>query len=138
MQKIHELLHALTPQQVKVLKKYLNSFSTRDPNTKYWELAELLLKKKTTVIDIKKCSQLLYDSLPDGRIEKLKNRLYSKILDSLLIDINTNRDIYDDESHSVLIRMRKKLILYDLLKFTPLRHTTGNEMISDIISTSKQ
>ncbi len=138
MERLHKLLHSLDPQQVKVLKKYLISFSTRDPNTKSWELAEIMLKNKDKIPTISACSIKLYNSIPDGRIERLKNRLYTKVLDSLLIDINTNRDIYLDEVHPIQIRLRKKMILYELLRFTPLRESVGMEMIQDIISTSRQ
>jgi len=127
----------LDPQQVKILKKYLTSFSTRDPNTKYWELSEILLKSKSKVASLAVCAKKLYNSKPDHRLERLKNRLYFKVLDSLLIDINTNRDIYEDELHPIQVRLRKKMILFDLLKFTPLKETVGMEMITDIISTSK-
>jgi tetratricopeptide (TPR) repeat protein len=138
MERLHQLLHALDPQQVKVLKNYLTGFSTRDPNTKFWGLAALMLKDKQKQPSLKRCSMVLYGTKPDGRIERLKNRLYSKVLDSLLIDINTNRDIYEDETHPIQVRLRKKMILYDLLKFTPLKQTVGLEMINDIISTAKQ
>ena len=138
MERLHQLLHSLDPQQVKVLRNYLTGFSTRDPNTKFWELAALLLKDKKKEPDITTCSMILYGTKPDGRIERLKNRLYSKVLDSLLIDINTNRDIYEDETHPIQVRLRKKMILYDLLKFTPLKQTVGLEMIKDIMSTAKQ
>jgi tetratricopeptide (TPR) repeat protein len=138
MERLHQLLHALDSQQVKVLKNYLTGFSTRDPNTKFWGLAALMLKNKEKILSIENCSMVLYGSQPDGRIERLKNRLYSKVLDSLLIDINTNRDIYEDETHPIQVRLRKKMILYDLLKFTPLKQTVGLEMINDIISTAKQ
>ncbi|MEO5645174.1 MAG: hypothetical protein ABIQ40_05855 [Bacteroidia bacterium] len=138
MERLHQLLHSLDPQQVKVLRNYLTGFSTRDPNTKFWELAALLLKNKEKEANINTCSMVVYGVKPDGRIERLKNRLYSKVLDSLLIDINTNRDIYEDETHPIQVRLRKKMILYDLLKFTPLKQTVGLEMINDIISVSKQ
>jgi len=138
MERLHPLIHALDQQQVKVLKDYLTAFSTRDPNTKYWELASYLLQHKKKAPSLKQCSMVIYGAPPDGRIQKLKNRLYIKILDSLLIDINTNRDIYEDETHPVQIRLRKKMILYDLLKFTPLKLTVGMEMITDIITTARQ
>lgn len=138
MERLYQLLHSLSPQQVKVLKNYLTSFSTRDHHTKFWELASLHLKKRDHAPTLKECSEKIYKSLPDGRIEQLKNRLYLKVLDSLLIDINTNRDIYEDDLHPIQIRLRKKMILYDLLKYTPLRETVGLEIIKDIISTAKQ
>ena len=137
MERLHQLLHALDPQQVKVLRNYLTGFSTRDPNTKFWELAAFLLANKEKP-SVDACSLAIYNCKPDGRIERIKNRLYAKILDSLLIDINTNRDIYEDATHPVQIRLRKKMILYDLLKFTPLKMTVGMEMINDIITTAKQ
>lgn len=138
MERLHQLLHSLSPQQVKVLRNYLTSFSTRDSNTKFWELAALQLKHKDKVYSLKECSEKIYKTAPDGRIEQLKNRLYAKVLDSLLIDINTNRDIYEDETHPILIRLRKKMILYDLLKYTRLKDTMGLEMIKDIITVAKQ
>ncbi|HET6992391.1 MAG TPA: hypothetical protein VFJ43_13745, partial [Bacteroidia bacterium] len=138
MERLHQLLHSLDPQQVKVLKNYLTGFSTRDSNTKFWELAAFLLKDKNKIPGLRACSLHVYQTKPDGRIEKLKNRLYVKVLDSLLIDINTNRDIYEDETHPVQVRLRKKMILYDLLKFTPLKQTVGMEMINDIIAAAKQ
>lgn len=138
MERLYQLLHSLSPQQVKVLRNYLTSFSTRDHNTKFWELASLHLKRRDNPPTLKECSEKIYKSPPDGRIEQLKNRLYFKVLDSLLIDINTNRDIYEDEMHPIQIRLRKKMILYDLLKFTGLRDTVGVEMLEDIIGTAKQ
>jgi hypothetical protein len=138
MERLHKLLHTLNEQQVKILKKYLTSFSTRDPNTKFWELAEMLIESPEKVLSQSVCSEKLYGSKTDHRILKLKNRLYTKVLDSLLIDINTNRDIYEDELHPIQVRMRKKMILFDLLKYTPLKSTLGMEMITDIISTSKE
>lgn len=138
MERLHQLLHSLSPQQVKVLRNYLTSFSTRDSKTKFWDLAALVLKDKVSVPSIEYCSQKIYGQKPDGRIEQLKNRLYVKVLDSLLIDINTNRDIYVDETHPILIRLRKKMILYDLLKYTRLKDTVGLQMIKDIIGVAKQ
>ena len=138
MERLHQLLCSLNPQQVKVLRNYLTSFSTRDGNTKYWKLASLLLKNKERVPSLKECSEKIYRSAPDGRIEQLKNRVYAKALDSLLIDINTNRDVIDDASHPVRIRLRKKMLLYDILKYTPLRESVGLEMIKDIIAPAKE
>jgi tetratricopeptide (TPR) repeat protein len=138
MERLHQLLHSLTKQQVKVLRSYLTSFSTRDPNTKFWELADYILKDKTIIPELKKVSVKIYGELPDGRIQQLKNRLYYKVLDSLLFDINTVRANYDDELHPIQVKLRKKMILYDLLKHTDLRQTVGFELIDDIIATAKQ
>jgi tetratricopeptide (TPR) repeat protein len=138
MERLHLLLHSLNTQQVKVLKNYLTSFSTRDPKTKFWELASFLLKRKSNIPTISECSMKIYKSMPDGRILQLKNRLYSKVLDSLLIDINTVRANYDDQLHPIEIKLRKKMILYDLIKYTGLRQTVGFDLIDDIISGAKQ
>lgn len=138
MQRLHQLLNSLNPQQVKVLRNYLTSFSTRDGNTKYWKLASLLLKNKERVPSVKECSEKIYRSQPDGRIEQLKNRVYAKVLDSLLIDINTNRDISGDVNHPVQIKLRKKMLLYDLLKYTSLRESVGLEMIKDIVAPARE
>ncbi|HLG02386.1 MAG TPA: hypothetical protein VI731_02245 [Bacteroidia bacterium] len=138
MDRLYKLMHSLTPQQVKVLRSYLTSFSTRDGNTKFWELAEFVLKSKNGAPSIEECSGKIYKALPDSRIDKLKNRVYDKVLDSLLIDINTSRNDYEDELQPIQIKLRKKMILWDLLKQTPLRETAGLEMVKDIITTARQ
>lgn len=138
MNSLYELLHSLDEKQVKVLKNYLTSFSPRDENTKLWELCGFLLANKTEVPGLEACSMKLYKTEKDCGIRRLKNRLYSKVMDSLLIDINTNRNVYEDDVHPIQIRLRKKMMMYDLIKFTPLKHTIGMEMINDIIVKAKQ
>ncbi len=139
MERLHHLLHALDPQQVKVLKNYLTGFSTRDGNTKLWELAALVLSDKNKIPGEKaRSKKAIYKTKNAERKNRLKNRLYIKVLDSLLIDINTDRDIYEDEAHPIQVRLRKKMILYDLFKFTPLKLTVGMELLNDIISAAKE
>lgn len=139
LDKLHKLLHALNRQQVKVLKKYLVGFSTRNKTeTKMLELANLLLEKKQSAPDIEYCSLVIYGESRDSRIDKLKTRLYSKVLDSLAIDINIQRDEYEDEIHPITIRLKKKATILQIIRFTPLRETLGLELIMDIISTAKK
>lgn len=139
LDKLYQLLHALNRQQIKVLKKYLVGFSTRNESeTKMLELANLLLNKKQSPPDIDYCSQAIYNSKRDSRIDKLKTRLYNKILDSLAIDINIQRDEYEDEIHPVSIKLKKKSTILQIIRFTPLRETLGLELLNDIIATAKK
>jgi hypothetical protein len=139
LDKLHRLLHSLNRQQIKVLKKYLVGFSTRNTSeTKMLELAKLLLEKKQTPPDIEYCSNLIYGASRDSRIDKLKTRLYSKVLDSLSIDINIQRDDYEDEIHPITIRLKKKATILQIIRYTPLRETLGLELLTDIINTAKK
>lgn len=139
LDKLHRLLHTLNRQQIKVLKKYLVGFSTRNESeTKMLELAKLLLQKKQNPPDIDQCSQIIYGAPRDSRIDKLKTRLYNKILDSLAIDINIQRDEYEDEIHPISIKLKKKATILQIIRFTPLRETLGIELLNEIIYTSKK
>ncbi|MCA6364821.1 MAG: hypothetical protein IM638_17440 [Bacteroidetes bacterium] len=139
LDKLYKLLHTLNRQQIKVLKKYLVGFSTRnEAETKMLELANLLLSKKQSAPDIDFCSKSIYGAPRDSRIDKLKTRLYNKVLDSLAIDINIQRDEYEDEIHPITIRLKKKATILQIIRFTPLRESLGIELLNDIIYTSRK
>jgi tetratricopeptide (TPR) repeat protein len=139
MEKLHSLLHSLNPQQIKVLRKFLTSFSSRnETHTKMWDLAAQILAKKKSPPTIQECSLLIYGVNRDSRIEKLKTRLYSKVLDSLIIDINTNRRDYQDEVHPIFVRLKKRATLFQIIRFTSLRNTVALDMLQEIIQTSKK
>ncbi|MFN8715094.1 MAG: tetratricopeptide repeat protein [Bacteroidota bacterium] len=139
LDKLHHLLHALNRQQIKVLKKYLVGFTTRNESeTKMLELAKLLLDRKQGPPDLDYCSKVIYQAPRDSRIDKLKTRLYNKVLDSLAIDINIQRDEYEDEIHPISIKLKKKSTILQIIRFTPLRETLGLELLNDIITIAKK
>ncbi|MBI3510663.1 MAG: hypothetical protein HY064_08360 [Bacteroidetes bacterium] len=118
-------------------KKFLTSFSMRNEKTKYWELSEYVLAREECPT-LEECSLHLYNSQTDSRIIRIKNRVFARVLDSLLIDINISRFGYEDEMHPIQIHLRKKMILHELLRYTPLRVTVGATILREVISTSKR
>lgn len=139
MEEIHFILHSLTRQQIKVLKKYLVSFSTRNEKvSKSWELAEFLLKSEKKIPSSEECSKKIYKQPKDSRIEKLKSRLLNKIFDALLIDINMNRKGTFDERDQVMIKMYKKIALYQTLRLSTKHPGILNHIQHEIITYSKK
>ncbi|HEU4717839.1 MAG TPA: hypothetical protein VFU15_08390 [Bacteroidia bacterium] len=139
MEKLHQLLHSLQPNQVRVLKNYLTSFSSRnDPDSKSWELAEYVLSKTKKAPTLVQASHYLYGKKAINSINRLKNRLFDKVLNSLLIDISTDAMTREDDTHPVQIRIRKKMLLFDLLKYTATRGTVAVDMIQDVIKDARE
>lgn len=139
MEEIHFILHSLNRQQVKVLKKYLISFSTRNEKiSKTWELAEYLLKSEKKIPTAEECSRKIYRDGKDSRIEKLKSRLLNKIFDALLTDINMDRKGSFDERDYILIKAYKKEALYQTLRLSTKHPSILQHIQDDIINISKK
>jgi|GEM_PF-1823702 len=139
MEELHLLLHSLGRQQIKVLKKYLTSFSTRNESeSKTWDLAEMLLRSEKNVPTLDECSRKLYHCPKDSKIEKLKSRLQNKIFDSLMIDINIDRKGTFDELDYMIIRVVKKTALFQTLRLSSKHKEVVNHVLDEIISIAKK
>ncbi|HTF03955.1 MAG TPA: hypothetical protein VK826_08015 [Bacteroidia bacterium] len=83
------------------------------------------------------CSMMLYGKPSMVNLERLVRRLQVKILDSLLIDINTDRmATLPDKSHFMQVRLRKQLLQYFLLRHTKVASTLGRDMLKKIFYTA--
>ncbi|TND08895.1 MAG: hypothetical protein FD123_1749 [Bacteroidetes bacterium] len=139
MEELHALIHSLSRQQIKVLKKYLVSFSTRNESeSRTWDLAQLLLKSEKNIPTLNECSIKIYNHVKDSRIEKLKSRLHNKVFDSLMIDINVERKGTFDELDQVIIKVLRKSALYQTLRLSAKSRATANEILDEIISVTKK
>lgn len=137
MDKIHALLHSLSRKQIKVLNKYLVGFSTRNEGeAKTWELAEFLLKSEKRIPTINECSLKIYHCERDSKIEKLKTRLVSKTLDSLLLDINVERKGEFDSANHMLLKVKKKAALFQVLRLSNsvIQRELSNVVLDEIVS----
>lgn len=131
-----ELLASLSSQQIKVLRTYLVAFARRGNNgTKLKKLFEILIKGDKLTLE--QCAYILYGKGAVERTSKLLQRLHSKILDSLLIDINTTRLAQNSEhNYYVLIRLKKQLLQYYVLSTTGTGRAIGQSILKKIFSTA--
>lgn len=136
---MHSLLHSLNRQQIKVLRKYLIGFSTRNDNdAKTKILAELLLHSEKKVPSLEECSLKIYNSAKDSRIEKLKSRLFNKVLESILFDINIDRRDSIDEVNYALLKVKKKSALFQTLRFSSIDPAIVKQVLDEVIAISKK
>lgn len=139
MNELHFILHSLNRQQIKVLKKYLTAFSTRNEKvSKTWELAEYILRSEKKMPTSEECSRKIYKQSKDSKIEKLKSRLINKIFEALLIDVNMDRKGSFDERDHVMIKTYKKVALYQTLRLSTKHPGILNHFQNEIISQSRK
>lgn len=134
MEQLADLLACLTEQQIKVLKTYLNAFARRGGSgTKLRKLLDILVQHRD--ISLKQCAYLLYGSSDVGTTKRLAQRLYGKMLDSLLIDINTERlSQTADHNYFVIVRLKKQLLQYLILSTTSQGRKLGVVLLRKVYS----
>ncbi len=129
---IKELADCLSIQQKKVLRKYLTAFARRgSADTLLLKLFDLVVQHEH--LTLQNAASLLYQSKSTSRAKKLGQRLYIKILDSTLIDINTTRLAKSAEhKYYVLIRVKKMLLQYYVLSTTPGGRILGQALLRKV------
>lgn len=127
--KLNVLIESLTPPQVKVLRTYLNAFAGRgDENTKLGRLFDALSSKPGMPPEY--YSNLVYGKQNVRALIRLSSRLYYKILDSLLIDINVNRLIEsEDENMMMVVLIRKMMLQYYILRLSAKTDEIGISLL---------
>lgn len=139
MNELHFILHSLNRQQIKVLKKYLIAFSTRNEKvSKTWELAEFILRSEKKIPTSDECSRKIYKQPKDSKIEKLKSRLINKIFEALLIDVNMDRKGSFDERDHIMIKTYKKVAVYQTLRLSTKHPGILNHFQNEIINQSRK
>ncbi len=135
---LQSLVKSLDKQELGVLKTYLTAFSGRkEGGTITLKLLDLLLSTKEILSD-DDCSKTLYGKPKDNRFEKLKSRLKSKVLDSLINDINIDRYNDWEDIDLIAIKVRKRLTEYFILNFSRPSEPTLRQLLDEILLTSKK
>ena len=128
----------MTPQELDMLRHYLTAFGSRkeaEPMT--LRLMDILLASKAPMSD-GECSKKLYGKAKDNRYEKLKSRLKQKALDSLINDINIDRNKEWDDIELVTIKLRKKLAQYYFLSLSKPNQPMIQHLLDEIILVAKK
>jgi hypothetical protein len=136
MECLTTLIKSLNRQEIETLKRYLTCFSSRkQAETKTLKLLEIILSHDQLELTDKRCSQLIFRKIKAPAFGMLKGRLYNKVFDCLLIDINLDRNEVLEETDEMIIRLKKKSAIYTQLLYSrpssPLNHRLLEEIIED-------
>jgi tetratricopeptide (TPR) repeat protein len=136
--KLNALIESLTPPQVKVLRTYLNAFAGRgDENTQLGRLFDALSAKPG--MPAAYYSNLVYGKQNERALIRLSSRLYYKILDSLLIDINVNRLLdTEDENMMMVVLVRKMMLQYYILRLSAQTDEIGISLLHKAMAISEE
>lgn len=127
--KLITLLTSLTAPQKKVLKVYLNAFAGRGNESTYLgRLFEVLSTKPG--MNLEYYSDVVYGKQNLSALKRLASRLYYKILDSLLIDINVNR-LFETAEHNMtmVVLVRKIMLQYYILRLSAKTDAIGLSLL---------
>lgn len=140
MEAIHSLLHSMSRSELRIFRASLTTGAYRArTETKAVKLLEFLLKNKNQVPTNKECSLHIYNKAGDKRFKMLKSRLRTKIFDSLLNDINIERQSTSlDEFDYAAIKIRKKFAQFQQLYYSRGDRPFVKQLLNEIILLSKK
>jgi hypothetical protein len=127
--KLYILITSLSSAQKKVLKVYLNAFAGRgEEGTHLWRLFEILDRKPNMPLEF--YSNVVYGKQNINALKRLGSRLYYKVLDSLLIDINVSR-LFESAEHNMtmLVLVRKIMLQYYILRLSSKTDAIGISLL---------
>jgi hypothetical protein len=141
MSSLHELIHGLSPRETTIVKNYLQFFSgnKQSENILSVQLFDYIHNAKEKPSD-EDCCKAIYGTGKDNHesFKKLKYRLKSKILDSLLTDLGEDKKEMMDEVDYAAFRVKKKSIQSRLLYFSNPHSETSRELLEEIIAECKK
>jgi|GEM_PF-3363462 len=136
--KVKEIIDCLSQQHIKNLKKYLVAFANRpDEGVLQSRLLEALLRYPKK--DAAAYSKLIYGKVNITAFNKLSSRLYQKILDSLLIDVNVKRVVEEaDFNNAVQIQIRKTLLQYYVLRTSGKSYGLCLQLLNQVLKSASR
>ncbi len=134
---LQELIKSMNKHEVELFKVSCTAFASRKENsTKTIQLFDFLRDGQIGLSD-EECSLAVYGKEKDNGFEKLKSRLKSKIMDSLIHDINIERKTDWDNIETVSLRLRKRLVQYHYLLFSKPQLAYSHQVLDEIIAKAK-
>ena len=139
MKNLYSLLHSLTRSEIRLLRISLISFAKRrQEETNTLKLLDFLLKKKE-VPTIEEACKFIYGGESDLRFKMLKSRLKSKILDSLMHSINTEKKSFQtDHVQYAMVKIKKKVALHVQLSSSKGNHPYVKQLLNEIVFLCKE
>lgn len=124
---LKNLIHKLKREEVKSLYRFLEFNSERGDQSplKTSQLVDLIMDNKNyTSIDLQKT---IYGKENSVAFNKLVNRLYDKVLEVIILDLNLHRGYYSERAKKVF-ELRKKMIQIDLLNLKGLKENLASQI----------
>lgn len=115
------LVAGMRPEEIDVAKKFIVSFDSNVTlkTNKSLKLFKLLVQKPHTSRHV--ACELVSKGVSESSFDRLIKRLKEKLLESLLLNINTKRKELHPPAHQLLFRLRKQLMQAQVLLARGLR-----------------
>lgn len=114
---LRELIQALNPEEVEVARNYLKAFplggNTRDVKT--LKLLDTLAARQNQDLSERDIMYLCYGTLKQGALDRLVLRLRDKLIESLVLDINVERQGAYSDRWRIMTRIRKQINVAQIL-----------------------
>lgn len=136
MKHIHQLLKSISEQERFVFENFLIS-STNHDNTKYIQMYKALLDPKGIPLTDETYSKLLYKHSNSKNFQMVKSRFKSKLLDTILLDVNLDRvDDLDRMDHATVV-VKKRLAQLHLYRYNNREFNVIKNLLDETIQTAK-
>lgn len=136
---LRKLIEKLSKEEKKLCRKYLFGFSVRGENAdnKSIDLFNILASVEQRELQESEIEFLLYGEKNFDAFVRLKLRLRNKILESLIVDVNIERDEAYSECSRILHTIRKKIIQAQIIKGRGF-HDLAAMLFDEIIAQAKK
>lgn len=115
---LHEVISALTAEEKVTVRTYLGTFIPDAKNEQYKKgvlLFDLLSSMETHKLNIERIEQAVYKKPNKPALKKLANRIYTKVLDGLIIYVNVDRNGAYSQRSKATIDVRKQITQAQIL-----------------------
>ncbi len=138
---IRDIVTRLTEEEKTVVRTYLSVFYYRGKPVKSLQLWDILIgdlkRKSGDLTSPAEIETSIYGKSSPSNFSRLLYRLREKILESLIIDVNVQRENVYDERTKVHIEIRKNLTQIQILRSRGLMDYTQS-MLSRVIEQAKK
>jgi len=116
LQSIRGLIACMSPEEISTFRNFLTSFDSRGErfNSKSVKLLDLLGRSRENVSD-REVEFIVYGKRSTVAFSRLLIRFRDKLLESLLLDVNTRREDAYSEQFRYLFEVRKKISCAQIL-----------------------
>ena len=141
LESIKRIMSRLTEEEARVARSYLTTFSQKGKEARALKLFDLVAehraKDPTALLDAKQIEHTIYGEPSASNFTRLVYRLREKMLESLVLDVNANRDDVYDERTRVNIEVRKNITQAQILQSRGL-HDISESTLEKVIQQCKK
>jgi hypothetical protein len=141
IESIQRIASRLSEEETTVARAYLTTFSQKGKEARAIRLFDLIVEHnhsgKKQPLDYKELEITLYGAPSSANFTRLAYRLREKILESLVLDVNANREGAYDDRTKINIEVRKNITQAQILQSRGL-HDISESILEKVIQQCKK